>query len=190
MGQNIKENILQMKNVSELMLDLAYSAILLGDERITREVESLFEKIKLLEEETVRYVFRIKEADEKRILLLDMIDHVKDISIAARHIALLAKRGKDFPSVIKDVLKDSDERVVAERVNPASTLGNTTVGTLKLRTHVGIRVIAVQRRDMWYFGISREFSLAPGDIIVAVCSAHAEVILRELAAGKRKLPTV
>lgn len=187
MGQNIKENILQMKNMSELMLDLAYSAIFLGDERITREVDSLSEKIKQLENETVKYVFRIKESDEKRILLLDMVDHVKDIAIAARHIALLAKRSKDFPTVIKDILKDSDERVVAEKISSASSLGNTTVGQLKLRTHVGIRVIAVQRRDMWYFGITREFGLAAGDLLVAVCSAHAETLLHELAVGKRKL---
>lgn len=187
MGQNIKENILQIKNMSELMLDLAYSAIFLEDERITREVDQLAAKIKELEDETYQYVFRIKEADEKRIVLLDMVDHVKSVADAAQQLAKLAKRSKHFPTVIKDILQDSDERVVAEKITANSNLANTTVGELKLRTKVGIRVIAVQRRDMWYFGITKEFSLAPGDVIVAVCSAHAEQMLKDLAKGTMKL---
>lgn len=101
----IKDNLIQMKNMSELMVDLAYSAVFLRDKKLAEQVRVKHEEIKKLEENTLKIFFRVKFPDVELINLLDLMDSVIDIANAAVKIAELAET-KHYPSILHDILKE------------------------------------------------------------------------------------
>lgn len=173
MVSNIKDNILQMKNISELMVDLAYSAVFLQDLNITNEVGKMLAKIKSLEEDTTKLLFKIKESDEKRMLLLELIDYIKEISNAAYNIAGLSK-SEDIPSIVPEVLKDSDARVIIYTMQKNPRMVKRKVGELRIMSETGARIIAVKRKEKWSFSIDKNTKLLASDFIVAVGPAESE----------------
>lgn len=187
-ASNIKQNFLEMKNISELMVDLAYSALFLRDKHIAAEVEQLFERINQLEDDTTKLLFRIKENDEKRILILDLIEQVRTVSNAARHIAQLSV-STQVPSVIPEALRQTDERVIVMTVSPHSSLCDKSLKTSQVGTKTGARVLAIKRHGNWMFGINDDTLIQAGDQLVARGSKGAEERLQEWTTGKRNYLT-
>ena len=101
----IKDNLIQMKNVSEMMVDLAYSAVFLRDKKLAEQVKIRHGEIKKLEEGTLKIFFKVKLPDEELIHLLGLMDSVMDIANAAAKIAELAET-KNYPSILHDILKE------------------------------------------------------------------------------------
>lgn len=184
MASNIKQNFLEMKDLSELMVDLAYSAVFLQDKSIVMEVEQLYERIKQLEDDTTMLVLRIKETDEKRMFILDLIEQVKNLSNAARYVAQLAT-AKQIPSVIKEALGETDERVIVLTVASASPLCDNTLKAAQVGTRTGARILAIKRKGSWIFNVGDDTIIKAEDQLVAKGSAGAENRLAEWAAGKR-----
>lgn len=178
----IKENLLKMKNLSELMTDLAYSAVFLRDKTITAEVEALYKQLRVLEEGTLKMLFRIRTPEEERIWMIDMMDSISEIGHCALRLADLTKVAA-YPTIIRDVLKATDKRVLTESVARRSQLANRTIGESDVETKTKVRILAVMRKGRWNFKITRDLLLKPGDMIVAIGTAHAEKELHKLASG-------
>ncbi|MBI2136548.1 hypothetical protein HYU06_05745 [Candidatus Woesearchaeota archaeon] len=181
--RNIKDNVLEMKNISELMVDLGYTAIFLKEPIILKEVEELHHTIKHLEEETVKILFKVRESDEQRMMLMDLIDYIKDIANSALQIAELSK-AKELPDIVNDILESTDKRVIVEKILPKSTLSKKSVGAAKVATFTGARIIAIQRDDSWNFKINRDTILLPNDLVIATGSLEAGKLFKALAEGK------
>src|SRR3989344_2222544 len=108
---NIKENLLEMKNITELMTDLAYSAVFLQDKTISSEVIKLYTKIKELEKDTFKLLFRIKESEEERMFIIDLASNIREQAFSSVRIAKLS-HSPSSPSIVKDVFKESDKRII------------------------------------------------------------------------------
>jgi uncharacterized protein with PhoU and TrkA domain len=174
-----------MKNISELMIDLAYSSLFLQDKTIANEVLKLHEKIKLVEKDTLKHIFKIRESAEERIKIIDMMDYVKDIANAAFNMCDLIKKG-EFPQIIEDVLEETEERVITATINKNSVLCDKTIGEIKLRTFTRVNVISIKRGDKWIFNIDKKTLLKEGDFLVGVGTAEGENIFKKTASGKIK----
>jgi len=175
-----------MKNLSELMIEMAYSALFLRDARIAAQVDSLYKRIEHLETETMSALFKVREPEEERILLIDLVDFVKDIANAARSIASLSK-SKAVSPIVADILKESDLRVVTESVSKNSVLANKTIGEAKIRAYaLGARIVCIKRDENWIFNITGDTKLVPGDFVVAIGTKHSDELLKSVLAGKRK----
>jgi uncharacterized protein with PhoU and TrkA domain len=179
---NIKQNFLEMKDLSELMVDLAYSALFLQDRTVAAEVEQLYERIQQLDE-TTRLLFRIKETDEKRIFILDLVDQVKHLSNAARHIAQLSQ--KQVPGIVKEAVGQTDERVIVLDVSSRSSLCGKAIAASHVGTKTGARIIAVKRRGSWMFTVEDSTVIQAGDQLVAKGTDGAEKRLGDWASGKQ-----
>ena len=177
---SIKENILRMKDMSELMVDLAYSALLLHDQNITAEVESMYEELQKIGKDTLKLLFKIKESEEERIYMIELTDQIKEIADGARHIAELT-REKAMPAIIKDILKETDERILVETVSVHSVLANKRVGESEVKKHTRAKIIAIKRKGRWLFGITRDTKILAGDTLVAVGSKFAEKPFKDAA---------
>ncbi|MEM4306788.1 MAG: TrkA C-terminal domain-containing protein [Candidatus Woesearchaeota archaeon] len=177
---NIRENIRVMKDLSELIVDLAYSALFLHEPKIAEEVESLYDQIKLLEKETLKLLFRIKGSEEERIYIIELIDEIRDIAGCARRISYLSK-GKVVPSIIKEILKETDERIILQTISARSSLAGKKIGEAEVKKHTRAHIIAIKRKGRWIFKVSRETRILPGDLLVAVGSKFAEEPLKRAA---------
>ena len=184
MGSNIKQNFLEMKDLSELMVDLAYSALFLQDRAVAAQVEEMYGRIKQLEDDTTKLLFRIKETDERRMLILELIDQIKHISNAAMSIASLVTT-KQVPGIIKEALGQTDERIIVLEVSGKSSLCGKSLATSHVGTRTGALVRAIRRGNRWIFTVTEDTVIEAKDQLVAIGSEGAEKRLAEWASGKQ-----
>ena len=184
MASNIKENILKMKNLSELIVDLSYSALFLESKGLNKEVFELYEKIQELEKDTLKMLFKVRVADEKRISIIELMDKIKTISDSACDISSLTE--KETPKIIKEVLTKTTERVIVTSLVKNSVLSNKTFGETELRSRINANVVAIKRNNDWLFDINGDTLVKSGDQLVAVGPEEAEELLKKLAKGKLK----
>ena len=175
---NIKQDLIALKDQSELMLDLAYSAMFLHDHKIAKQVKGLYFSFQEI-------LKRIKKRVFEDQYLSDMVVHLHEIASNAAHLACLAENDK-VPKVVKDVLSTSDTRVIEELVSYSSFFVGKTVGELKVRSHTKARIVAVKRNDIWMFNIDKNFRFRQKDLIVAVGTKRSAKLLK-LAVGISKL---
>jgi uncharacterized protein with PhoU and TrkA domain len=176
---------MKMKNISELMVDLAYSAIFLQDKEISEEVMELSKEISLLENETLKYIFKVRGSDDDRIKIINFMDYVTDITKAAVQIANLVKEG-EVSEVLKNVLGETDERVITAEIKLGSIMCEKTIESVGVRTKTRANIITIRRGGRWIFDVKKTSILHRGDLIVATGNQEAEKLLKKMAIGKLK----
>lgn len=171
-----------MKNMSEIMLDLSYSALFLKDKQLLKEVENMYAKMQTLERETLRFLFKVRESDEERIVIIDLIDEIKSVSKSALEIAKLINAQR-FPEIVKNLLQETEERVITSTIGKKSSMNNKSLGTTKTKTFTKAQIIAIKREDSWTFNINKDTITKEGDILIAVGPKEAKDSLKRFAAG-------
>ena len=91
-----------------------------------------------------------------------------------------------FPSIIKDILKESDKRVLTETIVGKSPLVGRTIGGSRVEMYTKARILAINRKKKWIFDINDETRLINKDLLVAAGDAEAEKMLKDVANGKIK----
>lgn len=100
----IKDNLIQMKNTSELMVDLAYSAAFLRDKKLVREVMLKDEEMRKLKKETLKLLFKVKIPEDDLLSIMELTDSIIEIAGAAKNIAKLAE-AEHYPPILRDILR-------------------------------------------------------------------------------------
>jgi uncharacterized protein with PhoU and TrkA domain len=184
--ERILEMLIQMKDTSELLINLAYSALLTNNKDIAEdifELEDRFDKFHTGFELEVLKV-ELPEGEEKRRLgLIRLGVAAENLADAAAQMAEIVLRGVDVHPLMKLALQDADERVSREIIESSSILANKTLKQLRLEDH-GTRVFAVKRNEHWTYDPSGRFKLLPGDIIYAGGYKEAVEKLEDIARGK------
>ena len=182
---NVIDNIMKLKNMSELMVDLAYSAVLLRNKKISEEVMKMQESIEEITANTLKLMFKVRGSDNQRVRMIEFMDYITDITRAATHIAQLVQKGS-IPDFMKNILSETDERIVTFEIKRHSILANKTIGESVVRSRTGANIISLKRGEDWIFNINKDTVLKPGDEIVAVGKKGSEDLLRKFAEGKIK----
>ncbi|QSZ66074.1 potassium channel protein [Methanofollis aquaemaris] len=167
---SLKDVLIEMKDISELMVDLAYSAILFESRDIAGEVGNL-------EEIMNRHVYqarisamlgarRVEEA-ESMSGLLQIAESAERISNSASEVAKLILKGAKFPQKLRDALPAAEEVTVRVEVQQESALAGQTLGEVKLQSRSGMRVIAIRRGNGWIYDPDKYSQVAAGDILLA-----------------------
>lgn len=180
---------IEIKDTSDLMVDLAYSAILYNSREIAEEVETLEEEVDELVVKLQRRV--LEEAIEsknvdKALILFHLSAAMEQIADAAREIADAALRDIQVHPVLVESVRESDVTVARAQVSEASTLGGKTLRQLQMATKTGMRVIAIRRGKKWIVGPGPEDRLEAADVLFMRGPPAAEERLRDLCSGKRK----
>ncbi len=171
MPKTVKDLFIEIKDTTELMVDLAYSAILFDNEDIAEEVLDLEEKIEeLLRNLRVVSILagrRVEEAEMVSSILL-IASAAQKIGEAAADIATLVLRGFKLPKeMINEILLESEETLVRAKVSEESEIGGKTLGEAKLHSKTGMRVIAIKRGFDWIFDPDRNTRIMKNDILIA-----------------------
>ncbi len=184
----IARDILDMKNNSELMLDLAYSALLYHNREIAKEVVELEDTTDKLNESIQKKALEIcKEGDTTNsgLLMIKLADSIERIADSALDIADVVLRDIDLHPAMKKSLEESDVVVLKKRVEEGAKLCERSLGKTKLASETGMWVIAVKRGNSWVYGPTEKTVLKAGDIIFTRGPEDSEPILDKWIRGKK-----
>ena len=179
---SIKNILIEMKNMSELMVDLAYSAVLFNSKDAAEEVLKLENKVNSMNYEIKKeslVAARSYEDAEKLTALLEVAE-VADLVITGF---------KPHP-VFKMVMSESDKMIVRVSVELDSDLANKTLGELLLVNRTGMRVIAIRRGDSWIYGPDKNTLILPDDTLLLKGTEAGADLLEKLASATCSLEDI
>ncbi len=189
MNENtIEDRVLEIKNTSELMIDLAYSSLLYNNKIIAKEVydlENLIDDIYAnLQRDILTEVQKGNLSVDAAIMLMNLARAGEEIADAAREIADVELRDVELHPIIKVSLRESDEVLTKVQVLEKSILCGKTLGDLKLGTDIGMTVIAMYHGHRWVYGPHKRTRIDPEDILFAKGPEDGEQHLIALAKGE------
>jgi uncharacterized protein with PhoU and TrkA domain len=185
--KEIVEKFVELKDTSELMIDLAYSALLLNSRELAESVHRLEEYVDKLhtEYEMTVLLSRFKEEEAKGILGLIRLGVVtEEIADAAAEIAETVLRGIEPHPVMKLVIEEADETVTYANVSENSPLVKKKLQEARIPEETGMRVLAIKRGDK-YIRPRPDLEINAGDIIIAFGYAEGEENLKKLASSSQ-----
>lgn len=187
MEKEIEKLFVEMKDTSDLMVDLAYSALLYDKKEIAEEVYELEEKIDMLNNKIQRLaVYGIedeKDAD-KALALIRLSSCIEVIADSAREIADVVLRDIELHPIIKVSMRESDVIITRVKIESNSMLSNKSLGQLRLASETGMWVIAIRRGNKWIYGPDKNTFIIANDILFAKGPEDGGVVLQKASRGE------
>jgi uncharacterized protein with PhoU and TrkA domain len=164
----LRETIQQMKDTSELMIDLAFAALLFRDTEIAEDVQELEEKMDTLHCTAKMTVLEMacSVSREGLVSVLELINATESIADAAIEIASSVFRGEIHP-IFREAMQETEEVVTRFHLSEDSVLAGQTLEELKLATKTGMHVFLVKRSKHYVVNPEKDFRLLTNDIIFA-----------------------
>jgi len=167
---SMKELLVRMKDTSELMMDLGYSAVLYDDRDLALEVIRLEEKMDIYEyhaQVVAMLAARTVEDAETLSGILQIASAAEIISNAAGDIASIVLLDMGIPYELKKDLRLADETVARAVVGADTSIVGRCLEDISFETEVGISVIAIRRSESWIYDPSPNTVIKSGDILFA-----------------------
>ena len=188
--KNAEEIVLEIKDKSELMVDLAYSSVLYDNKIIAKEVYDLEDVVdalyRKLQRKSLEDVKNGKHSIDDALILLRIARAGEQIADAAQEIADVELRDVELHPIIKMSIREADVVFTKIKVEPQSILCGKTLGQLKLASETGMMIIAMRHKDRWLYGPNKNTKIDPEDILFAKGPEDGEKHLIELGAGLSK----
>src|SRR6266550_2967182 len=188
--RNVKELLVEAKDVSELMVDLAYAAVFFNDEKLAAEVEELEQRLD-------GYLWRLREISmlaarspedaEAMGGVLHIAGAIEKIGQAASDIARVVQAKLGIPDVLRADLRHADEIVGRVRVREGAQSVGRSLRDLLLPSETGTWVMAIRRGDQWEFDPQADSVLSEGDVLLFQGPEEGANLIREVA-GAPQLP--
>jgi uncharacterized protein with PhoU and TrkA domain len=181
--EEIVEKFVELKDTSELMMDLAYSSLLLDSKELAEEVQRLEEYVDKLHTEFELTVLssRFKKEEAKGFLGLIRLGVVTEkIADAAAEIAEVVLRGIEPHPVLKLTIKEAEETVTHVYVAENSPLANKTLREARIPEETGMWVLAIKRGEKC-IRPKPDSKIEVGDVLIASGYAEGEEDLKKLA---------
>ena len=175
---SVKDILIEMKDMSELMVDLAYSAVLFNNKAAAEEVLTLENRLNSMNYEIKKQSLvaaRSLEDAEKLTTLLEIAE------------ADLTLKGFEPHLVFKMVMEESERNIIRVNVEESSALTNQSLGELLLLNRTGMRIISIRRGDSWIYGPDKNTVILAGDVLIAKGSETGTEIIEKLADGEMHL---
>lgn len=182
--------VLEIKDKSELMVDLAYSSLLYDNKTIAKEVydlENLIDTLyQNLQKDSLKDIQKGKLTIDDALTLMKLAQAGEHIADAAQEIADVELRDVELHPILKMSIRESDVVFTRVQVESRSILCGKTLGELKLGSETGMLVIAMRHKDRWLYGPNKNTRINPGDVLFAKGPEDGEKHLIDLATGKTK----
>jgi len=181
--EEIVERFVELKDTSELMMDLAYSSLLLNSKELAEDVQELEEHVDKLHTgfELLVLSSGFKPEEAKGLLGLIRLGVVTEkIADAAAEIAEVVLRGIKPHRVLKLAIEEAEETVTYVQVTENSPLVNKTLREVHIPEETGMWVLAIRRRGR-YIKPKPLTKIDPGDVLIASGYAEGEEDLKTLA---------
>jgi uncharacterized protein with PhoU and TrkA domain len=181
------DTIVHMKNLSELSVDLAYSAVLFDSEELAEEVRTLEVEVDAMKSRFEAWVLRAAaEADDPVSLrgLIHLGASTEVISDAALDIGEGVLRDIDVHPVVGLAVEESDEILTRVAVDDGSSLEGTAVTAGVADVETTMSIIAIRRpEEGWLLVADADAEIRAGDVLIAKGTRTAAAAFEELAAA-------
>ena len=173
--------LIEMKNLSELAVDLSYSSVLYYSEELAQEVAYLEDKIDIMKYDLQHWVLKSNFNETKPLIaLLDLANAAEQIADSAKEIAEIVLERLEIHPIFREAMKETDEIVTIVEVSKKSSLDGKTLGEAKVETNTGMHVIAIKRGNKWITNPKATTRIQAGDLLIAKGSRESEILLRRL----------
>ncbi len=176
-----------MKNLSELMIDLAYSSALYNDKDLAEDVLALEDRVDnlsyLLDMEIMVAARDPKDA-EQLIGVSTVAASTDKISDAAADIAGIVTHNIGIHPIVGEIFEKVEERLMKVTVKPDSSLVNKKISELDLAASMGVDIIAIRRNHDWILNPNKNESVFQGDILITRGAQSGVEEFKDLAEGK------
>ena len=183
----VESMLLELKDTSEFMVDLAYSSLLYNNVEIAEEVIFLEGKMDELCIQIQQYIENIGREHPEEIakfsFVLRLQMAIEDIANAAASIADVVLRGLGEHPVIQMSIQESEATIEMATVSEKSILVGKTLGQLALGSHTGMYIIAIKRGSQYIYGPSRDTVILAGDSLIAKGPEESADFFLDLAEG-------
>jgi len=186
--RKIVDSLVTLKDTSELMLDLAYSSLLLNSRELAREVHELENYMDNLHTEFELLVLSsgFSPGESKDFLGLIRLGVVTEqIADAAAEIAETVLRELEPHPVLKIAIAEADETVTSARVSEHSLLNGRTLKEARIADETGMWVLAIKRGKKC-LRPKPDTRIEAGDVLIASGYAEGEDDLKRLASGSEE----
>jgi uncharacterized protein with PhoU and TrkA domain len=162
----VKEFLAEIKDSSELMVDLAYASVFLSDVDLAKEVgrleENMVEHLHQLRRLAI-LAARSPEDAEHMAGVLEIASAVEKIADAAQDIARVVASGWGIIEDLREDLRHADEIVSRVGVRDDAQAVGQGLRELALPVEMGVWVIAARRGGEWYLDPQADYVVAAGD---------------------------
>lgn len=183
----VRSLIVEMKNLSELMIDLAYSCILFNDRDLAEEVMEMEKRVDYLSYlllMNASLAVRDKDDAEQIAGIMKAASSANKISDAAADIAGLIIRNIGIPRILQLAISQAEEIVGRIVVLSKSVLVGKALAEINLEEEIGCDIIAVQRKRIWTIHPPDSWQLQKGDRVIVRGAKEGIEKLQRLAAGE------
>jgi uncharacterized protein with PhoU and TrkA domain len=188
--RNVKDLLVELKDASELMIDLAYAAVFFSEDRLAREVARLesrmTEDLRRLRT-TAMLAARSPEDAEGMAGVLWIADAIEQVGDAASDIARVVAARLGIPDALKPDLRHADEVTARVKVRDGGEIVGRDLRDLSLPTETGMWIVAIRSGLDWRFDPGPDDVISAGDVLVVRGPDEGVNELRQLA-GAPALP--
>ena len=188
--RNVKDLLVELKDASELMVDLAYAAVFFNEEKMAREVARLearmTEDLRQLRI-TAMLAARSPEDAEGMAGVLWIADAIEQVGDAASDIARVVAARLGIPDALKPDLRHADEMTARVKVREGGEIVGRDLRELSLPTETGMWIVAIRSGLDWRFDPGPDDVVSGGDVLVVRGPDEGVNELRALA-GAPPLP--
>ncbi len=178
--------LVEMKNLSELMIDLAYSAALFNDKELAEDVIELESRI-----DTLAYLLDLEimiaardAKDAETLIGVSTVAAAADkISDAAADIAAIVTRDIGIHPIIGEIFEKVEERLMKATVKEGSIIAGKRIDELDLAARMGVDIIAIRRNKDWILDPEETVHIFIGDILITRGAPMGIKEFKDLAEG-------
>jgi uncharacterized protein with PhoU and TrkA domain len=183
----VSDLLLEMKNLSELMIDLAYSAALFNDKELAEDVielESRIDTLAYLLDMEIMIAARDAKDAETLIGVSTVAAAADKISDAAADIAAIVTRNIGIHPIIGQIFEKVEERLMKATVKEGSVIAGKRIDELDLAARMGVDIIAISRNKDWILDPDETERVFLGDILITRGAPMGIKEFKDLAEGR------
>ena len=181
--EEIVERFVELKNTSELMIDLAYSSLMLNSKELAGEVQRLEESMDKLHTdfELLALTSDFKKEEASGFLgLIRLGVATEKIADAAAEMAEVVLRDIEPHPVLKLAIREAEETVTQACVTEGSPLIDKTLKEARVPEETGMWILAIKRGEK-SLRPKPDIKIQLGDVLLASGYAEGVEDLKKLA---------
>ncbi len=180
----VRELLLEMKNLSELMIDLAYSAALFSDKDLAEDVMELEARV-----DTLAYLLDMEimvaardAKDAEALIGVSIVAAATDkISDAAADIAAIVTQDIGVHPIVSTIFEKVEKHLTKATVKEGSVIAGKQIGKLDFASRMGVDIIAIRRNKDWIIDPNDSERVFRGDVLITRGAPQGVKDFKELA---------
>ncbi|HEX8770712.1 MAG TPA: TrkA C-terminal domain-containing protein [Acidimicrobiales bacterium] len=175
--------LVEMKNISEVAVGLAYSALVLRDQGLAAEVSHLEDRLDEMKERLELWVLRAAQEhlDPSPLRgLVHLAQAAEEIGDAAQQMVWLVEEQEELHPILAIALGDAEEVVVRVPVAAGSPAEGRSLTELRVETETGFYLLAIRRGGRYLYRPRPAVVLQADDELIATGPDEGHRLLAEL----------